>query len=398
MNPIRLLVVSTRYWPHCDDSVSRLQTLLEGLRRSGVVPTVVAARFATSWSEEIYHREIRVLRPAVGPRGEWSRSRYHRSLAKWIREHAHQFDLVYVDGMRQEAAVAIDTCRRLPLPVVVRCTGSGKSSDISRWQYARRGPRTRESCLVANSLIVAGANSQQQLIGAGAKPTSVVRIDDGFPPLKRPTASARAELRRSLADINPDLFAAQSEIVVMSSCRLDNDSGARLFAHAGCRLAADNPTLRFWLTGDGALREQLYDDIKHAGARTSVLMPGSFANPSAVMAAANLFVLPCDGYGLEHHLPAAVSLGLPVVAADTPTVRAMLPAQCSSFRFFKPGSVDSLSSCIQQAVAQLDELSAASERCRKSALAARPLDRNVATHAKLFYSILARRQTAGVAS
>lgn len=398
MNPIRLLVISTRYWPHCDDSVGRLQTLLEGLRRSGILPTVVAARFAASWAEEIYHREIRVLRPAVGPRGEWSRSRYHRSLAKWIRENSHRFDVVYVDSMRQEAAVATDTCRRLPLPVVIRCTGAGKSSDISRWQSTRHGPRTRESCLAASALIVAGAGAQQQLIGAGAKPASVIRIDDGFPPLKRPTAAIRTELRHSLADINSDLYVSQDQIVVMSSCRLENDSGARLFAHAACRLAPENATLRFWLTGDGGLRDPLYDDIKHAGARTGVFLPGSFANASAVMAAADLFVLPSEGYGLEHYLPTAVALGLPVVAPETAAVRAMLPTQCDSFRFFQPGSVDSLSSCIQQAVKQLDRLSDAAEHCRKSALAARPLDRNVAAHAKLLYSILARQQAAGVAS
>ena len=120
MSPLRLVLVSPRYWPLVGETEQFVAELAEGLRREAVVPTILTARWSGDWPPETVHREMRVIRLSPPPLSNWSTYRYLCSLARWMRSHRHEIDIVYAMNLRHEAYAALGAVRGLPIGVVLR--------------------------------------------------------------------------------------------------------------------------------------------------------------------------------------------------------------------------------------------------------------------------------------
>ncbi len=76
---------------------------------------------------------------------------------------------------------------------------------------------------------------------------------------------------------------------------------------------------RLIILGEGKLRHDLEQQVARLGLQAQVAMPGFTDNPYAYMARADLFVLSSRWEGSPNVLKEALSLGVPVVAADCPS-------------------------------------------------------------------------------
>ena len=86
---------------------------------------------------------------------------------------------------------------------------------------------------------------------------------------------------------------------------------------AACdRLHRRIPDLRALIIGEGELRAALEQDIRERGLADVVTLTGFVADPSAALAAADVFVLPSSNEGMAWVLMEAAASGLPAVTTD----------------------------------------------------------------------------------
>ncbi|QDT12844.1 glycosyltransferase family 4 protein [Planctomycetes bacterium K23_9] len=358
-SPLRLLLLGRRFWPHgSSDSAAHLIDLATGLKRQGVAVEVLTPRYSASWSSAFDFREIPVHRPAIAPRSDWSTGRYMRNLTKWMRENGEHYDLIMVDGAREDAVAALEARRTLNCPVVVRLGHDHLQSDLDWWASSRAAQRCENATRSADAIVVSGSSTQRALVSRGFAPHQIVRIDVGIGTSIRSDEAQRIEARKALASINRDFHAPADEPVVFCVTPMEGiDPKRRIkqvdrLVHAmvvsARDLVARFPLLHLWYIGDGSQRDLIYSTLRGDGVRASIAMPGCFGNMEDVFAAADVYVQ-MNSFGLEAFLPMAVAAQLPIVAADLPEVREVLALKSSGSNDVQRASVVDASRATEQA-------------------------------------------------
>lgn len=104
--------------------------------------------------------------------------------------------------------------------------------------------------------------------------------------------------------------------IIVSVSRMDNQKDQALLIRAFTKLALKNHQLTLWLVGDGPQKEKLEIMARKADLDERVIFWGWHQHPLALMAKADLFVLPTHWEGFPLSLIEAMRLGLPVIATD----------------------------------------------------------------------------------
>ena len=141
----------------------------------------------------------------------------------------------------------------------------------------------------------------------GRTPGVTVRNVIAAPP--RPALGARAALRGELG-------AVPEAVVLIATGRLTDQKNPEGLLRAFARLAAEVPQARLWLVGDGPLRGAVEALRRDLGLEAQVSLLGERDDVGALLAAADVFVLPSVWEGLPLGLLEAMAQGLPVVATD----------------------------------------------------------------------------------
>jgi hypothetical protein len=138
VNPLRLVLVTQRFWPLAGGAQRLTANLAIDLAGRGCEVTVLSARWHPAWPTEIGFHDVPVVRLPHAPEGLWCTFRYQVSLARWLRRNVDRFDLACVATLQQEAYVTLRAVGRR-VPVVLRAERAGNRGDC-RWQAeARRG-------------------------------------------------------------------------------------------------------------------------------------------------------------------------------------------------------------------------------------------------------------------
>ncbi len=320
----RVLLITRHFWPHGSiDSACYAYQLSTALKRDGVDVSVVTPRHASSWTDRLTVAEVPVYRPATAPRSDWALGRYTRHLSAWLREHAGAFDVLLVDGIREEATAAVEAARTLGCATILRCAGWGPHHDTQQWKRNRWTARCASLGKLADAVVAASAESARSLIAGGYLPERVIRIDDGIAAGMARPSGLRQSARKSLASANGDLFAEADAPVVLCMSPMTRESGIQLLVEAARPLIMRYPLLRLWFIGDGPYRDWIYQQLRGEGVRASIAMPGSFCDGEELFQAADVYLQP-DEEGLDYFLPTAIRSELPIVSIDRPSTRAIL--------------------------------------------------------------------------
>lgn len=320
---LRILLISRRFWPQVGDSEDAMADLADGLRRHGAQPTVLSARWSADWPQISHFQGVTVHRICVRPDRPWGRWMYLIRLARWLRRHRSQFDVVLVARLRREAAAALWALRRRTIPVVLRA-----EPDDGAWQSASvMGQRCRQRCRQANAIICRDAVTQQDLIHAGFRPSSLSIIPDGFRTMLPRRGDSRRTSRAALAQIHADFFCDAETPIALFVGRLRPHAGLARLVRAWEQVIRQRRTAKLWLIGDGPYREELYRVISDLELRHCVRMPGTFESLDELFLAADLLVYPAATTCLPRICLAAVANGLPVLIPGSPELQGELHRQ-----------------------------------------------------------------------
>ena len=117
MHPLRLAIVTRRFWPYCGPAEMDAGEIAEAILRAGHQVEILTVRWEKNWPRKFAFREIgvtRLGRPATGP---WATFRFLRSLSRYVKEV--DLDGIIVYGLQEESWAAIRNFAR-QIPVVVR--------------------------------------------------------------------------------------------------------------------------------------------------------------------------------------------------------------------------------------------------------------------------------------
>ncbi len=335
---LRILLVSRRFWPQVGDSEDAMADLADGFRRHGAQPTVLSARWSADWPRVSHLQGVPVHRVPMRLDRPWGRWTYLLGLARWLRRHRSQFDAVLVARLRREAAATLWALRHRAMPIVLRA-----EPDDGAWQSGSVvGLHCRHRCRQASAIICPDSVIQEDLIGAGYRPSSLYVIPDGVRRMLPRRGDSRSAARSALAQIHADFFCDADAPLALFVGRLRPESGLARLVRAWQQVIRHQPTAKLWLIGDGPYRDDLYRLICDLDLRHCVRMPGTFESLDEVFQAADLLVYPAATACLPRICLAAVANGLPVLAASSPELQSGLlrqPALASEIMLVDGGEV-----------------------------------------------------------
>ncbi len=297
---MRIALVTRRFPPLIGGAEAMLRYLAIALGEEGAEVTVVTSRLGDLPAEERVGR-VRVVRLATSPArfvGTWL---YMRNLRRWFGDHP--VDLAYVSMLKHDAFVAVGEGRRRGFPVVLRPEGAGATGDIAWQSWGRGGRAIARRCKRADAFVAISEAVRTELVGAGYDGSRIVDLPNGVPVPDEPWSP------------RPDRAAGPHAVFVG---RLAPEKGLRTLIDAWPIVRRTHPTAQLTLIGEGPDRSPLEAQIARLGLADAVELPGASPSPTALLAAADLFVLPSREEGMSIALLEAMAMGIPLVATAIP--------------------------------------------------------------------------------
>jgi glycosyltransferase involved in cell wall biosynthesis len=378
VEPLRLAIVTPRFWPLVDEGPAHLLELAAAMLAAGHRVRVVSALWKRDWPPQMLVGRVPLVRLRGAPHGAWGTLRWIFSLARWLGSERERLDGALVAGLGHEAYVAVSQLQPA-VPVVV----IAGESDLARHGTGPLGGRIAARCREARGC-VAGSDTLARLLEEQGFPRDrvhTIRQSVSIPP---PTnQQQRALARAALAGANYDLVTTEAASVAIAVGRLDADHRLGDLVRAWRIVAARRPEARLWIVGDGPQRERLYRQVGDLDLRFRVLLPGTFDCLDELWQAADMFVVPAPRAVPPRAMLQAMAAGVPVVAADGAGLReAIVPGETGLV--FPPGDVKELAAAIERLIERPAEGRALGAAGRAGMQSAPGLADEAAQYAALF--------------
>lgn len=153
-------------------------------------------------------------------------------------------------------------------------------------------------------------------------------------------------------------------------------------------LVVEHPTLHLAISGRGELRDALLTRASEHHLERRVHLLGFRSDITAILAAADIFVLPSLSEGLPLALLEAMFAGCPIVASDVGEVRAAL-AQGAAGVVVQPGNPSALAAALDRLLRNPHEARRLGDRAAAQARAEYDLSRMVDQYVRLYEAALA---------
>ncbi len=193
-------------------------------------------------------------------------------------------------------------------------------------------------------------------------------------------------------EVRDRIGCGRDDLLVIHVANLYVHKGHRFLLEAWRRVAAEVPTARLLLVGQGPLREELQALARESGLEASVKFLGRREDVPALLSAADVAVLPSLFEGFNMSVIEAMAAQLPVIGSDLPALReAIVPDHTGLV--FAVGDSAALAEALVRVLAEPDL-----RRRMGRAGRARAIDRfSVAAQAReyerLYESLLSRPRT-----
>lgn len=338
----RVLFVTRRFWPLANDNVSRWLSLADALRNAGWQVQLLTAQWHSAWPEQVVLRDIRVNRIGPSPTTPFRAKRYARSVSDWLARNASAFDCIVIDSSEEEVlTLTAHPCKELP-PVIVRYDCYEGVGPLVERQRARGHTACQQAALV----VVPHEHARRQLVAASVPNGRIVYVPDGPICKISRDEQSRSCARRTLADINHELFLRSDDRLCICPSDLNKSAGLELLVRTLGPFMETHRGLRCWLVGDGPDRSRLFELIRREGWRHDFLMPGTFEDLDVVLAAADLCVVPGCSQGLSWQVPTALANGLTTFVCDSDAARSRLGNSAGAL-MFEQGNAQQLGTLLQ---------------------------------------------------
>ena len=388
MSLIRPVFLTRRFWPRMDGAARTVADLAAELSAHGAGATVLTVLEHPAWPASIRCRGVSVRRFAK-PEGRLGEFRYERGLARWLRENADRYNLVYVSGLKQDAYAAMSAVGGR-VPVVLRAEKAGRRGDCL-WQLdARCGRRIKQRCLKAAALVGPSRQTHAELVAAGYPRPRIHYIPHGACPRPKRDHRTKRLARAALAESRAALDLPNWAPLAIYTGRLHRAKGLAHLVAAWRPIADRWPSAQLWLAGDGPDRVALAEQIEARHLSGRVALVGAFDHVDVLLDAADLFVLPSPDEDMSVSLLEAMAAGLPVVACDVPGNRDLVSDGREGL-LTPPGDAAVLSAAIARLLNGPGLAAAMGAAAQDRASRDFPLAKSVDAHITLFEELLAGR-------
>ena len=387
MTPLRVVLVTRRFWPLLGGAEMAMSNLAAALHEAGHQVTLLTACWHPDWPKEIFHRGVRVIRLPQSQRRLWGTLGYMRRLRLWLLRHRREFDLVYVSMLKHEAFVAVRAGSKGGFPVVLRAEGGGQTGDAAWHTKSRGGSWIRRRCQQASAVVAPSLAIQHELAAAGFPQDRLRYIPNGVAAAPAPNFERRLQARAALGTAHPILSLSTNTQLVVCVGRLSAEKGLFALVDAWSKVASGRANVRLWLVGAGPMRDELARYIEQLHLRGRCVLVGSFDSVDDLLAAAELFVLPSYEEGMSLALLEAMAAGLPIVASDIPGNRAVV-TDGQHGMLVKPGQPGELAAAINKLLDDRDLANHYGSAARKRVEQHFSLQAMLDKHVALFNSLL----------
>lgn len=297
-----------------------LLKLMDAMRTDGKIQFSVWLGENGPLEDELVRRGISCRKPGFSMGNPVHLLRMIRALKK------EQPDVIYLHASRLVALAA----KRAGIPCVERINMS-RETNAGGWCGSPWIDRIFTS-FNTRALAVSEA-IRQQLLRRGVAPEKILVIRN-FVELERfvrPNENVRAELRKALG-LKPD------EIAVLNVGRFMPQKAQDDFLRIAAETARTHPKLRFFLLGEGALREKLEILTGELGLRSVVTFLPFRKDTEKVYTAADILLHTAHWDPLANVLLEAMAASLPVIATDVDgTAEVILDGRTG--RLFEKGDI-----------------------------------------------------------
>lgn len=295
MNPLRLVIVTRRFWPMSGSVELAVGDLACALESLGHHVQIVTARWGKNWPGYFLIREVpvyRIARPTAGP---WGSFRFQRAVSRFLEqsfEENRPIDGVIVFGLGQETDSVIRTLNQLNSAATILVRIDNKIDAYHRWsQNANR--RSLFGLSRATGVIADSDTTRDHLVRFSVNENKIHVIPDGVSAVESNRSGAeQGRARQSLSDAHPILVIEPDQPLVVTMAAMDNDGGLLDLISAWPRVLKSYPRAKLWTLGDGTHDQQIWNAITAKELVHSVIMPGYFDDLETVFQAADLYVHP----------------------------------------------------------------------------------------------------------
>jgi glycosyltransferase involved in cell wall biosynthesis len=320
----------------------------------------IAERLRGTGVQIEYFLEDRAFSPQCMRQLERGFHRHRISVA-----HSHEFSM---------AVYGAWAARRAGIPHVMTMHGSRYYAGRLRRRVALRAA----AALSGETIAVSDSLARQICQDLWIRRAHVRAIPNGVRPVFAEPALLREELRLGPADH-----------LIVSVGNLYPVKGHRYLVDALALLADNHPSLHLAIAGRGGEADSLTSQAARHGLASRVHLLGLRADVSAILGAADMFVLPSVSEALPLALLEAMFARRPIVATDVGEVSAVL-AHGRAGIVVEPRSAGALASAIETLLNDPSRARELGSRARARALAEYTLSRMAERYATVYTALLAR--------
>ncbi len=314
MNPLRLLMVTDRFWPVVDPDTLATEQLCHALVGRGHVVRVLTRSFHKFWSPRMRIGDLGVQRLAYCTGSRLGKSRLIRHLNQWLESNRNEVDFLLAHPLDELCGPLVQFATRHEIPVLLWQPSAG---DLNLWSTGINKLRYTwpiDKPLV--SWIVAHASQADQLQSFGVDPAHVGVFEPCFDGSTL-VETTRTEARQALAEHQRALAVEPNEPLVVCAGSWDSARGAIELVEAWRWVRQSFPRGKLWILGDGAEASKIWDHVRHRHLENEIVMAGWFDDWSDLVRAADLLVQTEPSLAPPFIAMAAMWNVLPVLGATT---------------------------------------------------------------------------------
>lgn len=313
MNPLRLLVVTERFWPVVEPEVLAVEHLCLALADRGHGVRVLTRSWQKYWSSSLRVGELPVIRLPYSSRSRLGRLRQARLLSQWLEVHRDDYELIIAAPTEELCGPIVQFAVRREIPV---CLWQASPTSVRAWQELTNRliggffpPGADVQWIVADRV------QAHPLQAIGVDSSRIAVMGQGVD-CRPQTETTRALARLALAENNRLLSVESSEplIICLNSWKL---SATIEWIDAWRWVRQAFPAGRLWLIGDRPENANLWEHIRHRELGNEVLMPGCFDDWTDLLKAADLMIVPESTLTPPYAALLAMQSGLPLLVPSS---------------------------------------------------------------------------------
>ena len=289
--PLKLKILSPRFWPYSGNNELALCDLAQTLAQQGHEIEVISPGWSTASPASFRFRNFDVLRIFRSSSAPWGGFRYQKNLLRYLNQTPVD-GLIFFNAFSDYAYLAKYFATKIPLLVRLHDHSLRSPSGLTTVKN-----RKTNLLKLADRVLVETENTYQMLRSAGLPASNLELAPEGILPFEPPPAelASQAVARQAIGESHGMLMVHPNQPLMICGAPLNGDKGMLDLVQAWKMVLRQAPTAKLWIVSQGTRSRKVWDAIVSKQMIDSIIMPGQFDCFDDVFRAANAYLHPLRG-------------------------------------------------------------------------------------------------------